>query len=599
MNDADRLVDRLTALALVPALITTSPLLLSRVRPAWSAAQPVLVEVSRSGLAGVPAAAFLLVLAGLAGTRILTASGRAGRAARWPQALTMMPLAALAGVLAWSARPVSAMPSAASALGFALGAGAMVLAFPLLVAERSLADTRAAVLAEAPGLRGLFFLAASTMFACGLLEIVAASGVPGQIAAGAAIAIILAVTSAELALRAGARLFLPPPRAADAVAACTAFVATLLSAGVAQRSLAAPIRQHFGIDFSRSWALGYLRGAVMPLTASLLLLAWVLSGVVIVPMEGRAVYERFGAPAGVLHPGLHVVLPWPMSAIRPLEFGAVHALRLAGDDRPQGLAISAEDPSPVAADRLWEQAHPGELALLVASASATPQARQSFQSVSADLRLLYRVGVTDQVAIAATYAASDPATLVRALSGQAIATYFAGRTLADALGGDREAMAGALRETIQAALDAAGTGIDMMAVSIEAIHPPAGAAAAYHAVRAAEIASRTSVASERGRAIVVRSQSAQYAVQQRANATGGGAEIVGAAEAAATRFAADRDAAQTGQAFLVERYFADLSAALAKAPMTIIDHRLAAPDAPVLDLRPLAGAATTTDSKGE
>jgi hypothetical protein len=33
--------------------------------------------------------------------------------------------------------------------------------------------------------------------------------------------------------------------------------------------------------------------------------------------------------------------------------------------------------------------------------------------------------------------------------------------------------------------------------------------------------------------------------------------------------------------------------------MTIIDHRLAAPDAPVLDLRPLAGAATTTDSKGE
>jgi hypothetical protein len=124
MNDADRLVDRLTALALVPALITTSPLLLSRVRPAWSAAQPVLVEVSRSGLAGVPAAAFLLVLAGLAGTRILTASGRAGRAARWPQALTMMPLAALAGVLAWSARPVSAMPSAASALGFALGAGA-------------------------------------------------------------------------------------------------------------------------------------------------------------------------------------------------------------------------------------------------------------------------------------------------------------------------------------------------------------------------------------------------------------------------------------------------------------------------------------------
>jgi regulator of protease activity HflC (stomatin/prohibitin superfamily) len=288
-----------------------------------------------------------------------------------------------------------------------------------------------------------------------------------------------------------------------------------------------------------------------------------------------------------------------MGAVRSLEFGAVHALRLAGDEAQTGPAIGAEEPFPVAADRLWEQAHPGELSLLVASASATRPARQSFQSVSADLRLLYRIGATDQAAIAATYAAADPSTLVRAISGQAIAGYFAGRTLADALGADREAMANALRDSIQAALDQAGTGIEMVAVCIEAIHPPAGAAAAYHAVRAAEIASRASVASERGRAIVVRSQSLQYAAEQQANATAGAAEIDGAAEAAATRFAADRDAAQTGQAFLLERYFADLSAALAKSPITIIDHRLAAPDAPVLDLRPLAGAATPTDSKGE
>ncbi len=613
MNEASRLVDRLTATAVTVAALFAAPLLATWLRPAWAMAHPSLMEIRRSGIAALPVSALLLVLAGLAGTKIVLVAREAaparrrrfwrspsiGAAARWPQALVVIPMALLAGLLAWRLRPITVFAMAAPDTAYALSAGAMVLAFPLLVAERSLAGTKAALLPEAAGLRGLFFLAAATIFLSGLIEIAAASGLPGQIGASIAIVLVLASAAVELFLRAGARLFLPPPRAENATASCSALIATMLSSGAAQGSFAAPIRAHLGIDFSRSWALGYVRSAFLPLTGGLLVLAWMLSGVVIVPLDSRDVYERFGAPVRVLHPGLHLVLPWPMSATRRVEFGAVHALRLAGDESPTSPAITAEDPAPISADRLWEQAHPGELTLLVASTSGTTSARQSFQSVSADLRLLYRIGTTDRAAIAATYAASDPPTLVRALSGRAIAAYFASRTLADALGADREAMASALSSGIQAALDEAGAGIDLVAVSIEAIHPPAGAAAAYHAVRAAEIASRASVASERGRAIVVRSQSQQYAAEQRANATAGAAEINGAALAAFTRFTADRDASHTGQAFLLERYLADLSAALAKSPMTIIDHRLAAPDAPVLDLRPLAGATTQTDAKGE
>ena len=37
-----------------------------------------------------------------------------------------------------------------------------------------------------------------------------------------------------------------------------------------------------------------------------------------------------------------------------------------------------------------------------------------------------------------------------------------------------------------------------------------------------------------------------------------------------------------------------LTASLARAPKTIIDHRLAMPEAPVLDLRPLATGAAST-----
>ena len=51
-------------------------------------------------------------------------------------------------------------------------------------------------------------------------------------------------------------------------------------------------------------------------------------------------------------------------------------------------------------------------------------------------------------------------------------------------------------------------------------------------------------------------------------------------------FAADRDAALAGgQAFLLERYFANVSLALAKSPLVIVDHRLGGADAPTIDLR--------------
>jgi hypothetical protein len=55
---------------------------------------------------------------------------------------------------------------------------------------------------------------------------------------------------------------------------------------------------------------------------------------------------------------------------------------------------------------------------------------------------------------------------------------------------------------------------------------------------------------------------------------------------------------------MLERYFTALSMALAKAPKTIIDHRLNWPEAPVLDLRPFtaatgAGAGTGTGTGKE
>ena len=75
-----------------------------------------------------------------------------------------------------------------------------------------------------------------------------------------------------------------------------------------------------------------------------------------------------------------------------------------------------------------------------------------------------------------------------------------------------------LRAAAQADLDAAQSGIEIVAMVVEAIHPPAGAAEAYHAVQAAEINANARVAAERGRAAATLAVGAERAIGEIADA---------------------------------------------------------------------------------
>ena len=150
---------------------------------------------------------------------------------------------------------------------------------------------------------------------------------------------LVAAIGGELTLRALGRLFLPAPAPHAARAAVTSIIARAIIAGArTPGGMGAPLREHLGIDFSRSWALIYLRAATLPMLGFLLLLAWGLSGVSLVPLEARAVYERFGAPVAILHPGLHIGLPWPLGTTRVVEYGPVHAIGLS-EARKAGMKV--------------------------------------------------------------------------------------------------------------------------------------------------------------------------------------------------------------------------------------------------------------------
>jgi regulator of protease activity HflC (stomatin/prohibitin superfamily) len=324
-------------------------------------------------------------------------------------------------------------------------------------------------------------------------------------------------------------------------------------------------------------------------------LSWGLSGLAMVGYDERAVYERFGAPVGVMRPGLHAILPWPFGRTRLIEFGAVHEERLGGATLGLTDPIGAEAIPPPSLDRLWEEAHPGEMIFLIASQSG---GRQSFQAVAADVRVRWRIELSDQGALDAAYRTQAPEPLVRAAASRAVARAFAGLTFDEVLGARRDRFSDTLRAAAQGDLDAAQSGIEIAAVVVEAIHPPAGAAEAYHAAQAAEINANARVAAERGRAAATLAVGAERAIGEVADAEGLGAELVGQAQGDAALFAADRHgAALAPEAFMRERYYDRLVEALARVPLTIVDSRIAPTDAPVLDLRPpgapsAAGAAS-------
>jgi uncharacterized membrane protein YqiK len=110
-------------------------------------------------------------------------------------------------------------------------------------------------------------------------------------------------------------------------------------------------------------------------------------------------------------------------------------------------------------------------------------------------------------------------------------------------------------------------------------------------VQAAEINATASIFDEQGRAELTAGNAQQQAYQMTTAADAKAAEIQRAADAAAYRFDADRRAfVAGGKAFLLERFYNNLNAALSKISVTILDHRLNSADGPVLDLRATAAS---------
>ncbi|HWF95722.1 MAG TPA: SPFH domain-containing protein [Xanthobacteraceae bacterium] len=522
--------------------------------------------------------------------------------AGWPQALLALLFGALAlaGVaVTWPVTPFAAAdPTTLEILGGVL----IVAAFPLLVLERSLAGVAAEMLPDAPQLDRLLRVPLTACLGLGIAAVLRSLGFTWAIRIEQALAILVAAVGLELMVRSLAVAFLPfAPIAQRRTVADSSIAGFLRFSLPSFQAFNTAVRQQFGIDLSRSWALAFVQRALLPVALVMGVLAWCVTGITALGLNERAVYERFGKPVAVLGPGLHLHLPWPMGVMRSVEFGVIHdipiamsplgeagqaARQSAGVDQQQQLTGAEANP-PTAADRLWDTSHPSEQSYLIASEA---NGQQTFQIADADLRVVYRVGLTDADAMSSAYRVADPETLIMASTGQLLVRYFARYTLPDVLGQSRDAFTKDFRTALQDQLDRLSSGIEAISVVVEAIHPPAGAASAYHNVQAAEILANSQIAVQRASAIHSIKSAQQGAMEDRNKATAAASELVTQARSEGTLFDADREARRRdGEAFLFERRSERLVSGLAKSETIVVDHRLKGQNGPVIDLRSYSG----------
>ncbi|OWW00083.1 hypothetical protein ATY81_25110 [Rhizobium sp. R72] len=463
----------------------------------------------------------------------------------------------------------------------------LAFAFLFLVTERRFAAIEAAEWPEAKAISHMARVPIVTLVVSCFCLFLAARGSALSTKFMAAAGGFVVLVALELLLRATVSIFRPQGEAREPALIVDSLLAGCLQWPPQPRvDIQSELRTKTGIDLRQVWAFSFIRKTAPAIVLATALIGWVLSGIREIPMTGRGVYERFGRAERILEPGLHIGFPWPFGRIVPVENGTVHELATSVSTNPsQEPRTDAEGPAPDSSNRLWDSSHVSEKSQIIASDSGS---RQSFEIVDMDVRFVYRIGLSDEAAMKAAYRIGDLPALIESAANHILVHEFAGRTLNDVLSKGRLSLAHDIGSALQKDMDSLDSGVEILAVVVEAIHPPAGASNAFHEVQAAQIRAEALVAHERGTAAERKNTAQLNASLAEDNATVAARQNIAASDVARLRFQAEQSAYRdAGKAFLTEMYFDQLTSGLSRSKALVLDHRIGGNTAPTLDLRRL------------
>jgi len=259
------------------------------------------------------------------------------------------------------------------------------------------------------------------------------------------------------------------------------------------RSVADAMDYQFGFKVSQTWFYKLLEQAIVPLVLFAGLTLYLLSCIVVVGPDERAVIEHFGNPVGetnearIIGPGLHFKWPWPVDIAYKFATERISEISVGFVPRidPQTGQVQH------ATALLWGQAHyEKEHHLLVASeqtGTESPGGTVPVSLVIAAVPVQYRIKDLHSF----VYNHEEPEKLLESICYRELTRFAASAKIdinneADAadslLGKGRAKARDTLTERIQEAADEAGLGVEIVFLGLQGIHPPAEVAPDYQKV---------------------------------------------------------------------------------------------------------------------
>ena len=285
------------------------------------------------------------------------------------------------------------------------------------------------------------------------------------------------------------------------------------------KAISDTINYQFGFEISRSWFYQLLARAIMPLVVFALAVLVLISSVVVVEPHERAVISRCGAFIGIVEPGIHIKMPWPISRAEKYPVDRIHEIeagsleghidttkailwttphtageeqylitggtRVAGREDGAVLTAGVRGMALVAANVLVQfRIREDGLKQFVQNATEPKQLIASMEQRQrwAGLVERWEAGGRQGGHPLVGRTAIDPCPLLSALAARRVSTYFAQHEIDTLLAKGRREAGQKLHEAIQEDVDSLQLGLEIVFVGLAGIHPPQAGdvASAFH-----------------------------------------------------------------------------------------------------------------------
>lgn len=237
------------------------------------------------------------------------------------------------------------------------------------------------------------------------------------------------------------------------------------------------LEKNTGISMRSLWSIQMIKHALPYAVLGAVLLLWCVTGVVLVNSNQEGAHYRFGKlQEETLSPGLHFTLPWPFDKVEVYDTKTVNKMTVG--------YIAEGD-----ADNIWTEAHGGEEYRLLLGGGN--------ELVSINLRVMYRIGDLRSYLTSS----ASPELLMSSASYEIVTARTITSDLDSMLATDRAVFAESFREELTAYMQRYNTGLEVVSVVLESIHPPVEIAASYQALISAEIEAEKLLLEAQGYAI--------------------------------------------------------------------------------------------------